>query len=304
MDYGRAIQFGYFLTPDASDYPEVLRRARLCDSIGLDLIGIQDHPYQRRFLDTWTLIASLVVQTNHVRIFPDVINLPLRPPAVLAKAAASLDLMSGGRIELGLGAGAFWEAIGAMDGPVRKPGEAVTALDEAIHVIRLMWSGQRGLRFEGKHYSLKGAHSGPVPAHPISLWIGALGPRMLNLIGRLGDGWVPSSSYAIPDRLLEMQERIDEAAIGAGRDPASIQRIYNVMGQIRNGAYAGSFNGPVDQWVDELTRLVLEVGMDTFVLGLPEPPGNQIERFMAEVAPRVRENVAVHRSQSRTTANS
>jgi alkanesulfonate monooxygenase SsuD/methylene tetrahydromethanopterin reductase-like flavin-dependent oxidoreductase (luciferase family) len=214
---------------------------------------------------------------------------------MLAKAAASLDLMSGGRIELGLGAGAFWEAIGAMGGPVRSPGEAVAALEEAIRVIQLMWSGQRGLRFEGKHYSLKGAHSGPVPAHPIGLWIGAYGPKMLSLTGRLGDGWVPSSSYTAPDKLLEMQQRIDEAALSAGRDPALIQRIYNVMGQIQDRASAGPFNGPVDQWVDELTQLVLESGMDTFILGLPEPPGNQIERFMAEVAPRVRENLAAHR---------
>lgn len=295
MDYGLDVRFGYFLTPDAADYPEVLRRARLCDELGMDLIGIQDHPYQRRFLDTWTLLSALAAQTDRVRLFPDVASLPLRPPAVLAKAAASLDVISGGRIELGLGAGAFWEGIGAMGGPVRAPGEAVTALEEAIQVIRLMWSGQRGLRFEGEHYQLKGAHSGPVPAHPISLWIGAYGPRMLSLTGRLGDGWVPSSSYARANQLPDMQKRIDEAAHSAARDPASIRRIYNVMGQIKEGAPGEPFNGPVEQWVNELTRLVIEQGMDTFIVGLPEPPGDQIERFMNEVAPRVREAVASHR---------
>ncbi|RPJ51816.1 MAG: LLM class flavin-dependent oxidoreductase, partial [Chloroflexi bacterium] len=283
MDYGRPIQFGYFLTPTASDYPEVLRRAKLCDALGMDLIGIQDHPYQSRFLDTWTLIASLAPQTTRVRLFPDVADLPLRPPAGLAKAAASLDLISGGRIELGLGAGAIWEAIGAMGGPVRSPGEAVAALEEAIQVIRLMWSGERGLRFEGKHYRLKGVHGGPVPAHPVSLWIGAYGPKMLALTGRLGDGWVPSSSYAPPEKIAEMQKRIDEAALSAGRDPASIQRLYNVMGQIRAGASGEPFNGPASQCVDERTRLALQDGIDSFVIGLPEPPGDQIERFMAEI---------------------
>jgi alkanesulfonate monooxygenase SsuD/methylene tetrahydromethanopterin reductase-like flavin-dependent oxidoreductase (luciferase family) len=291
MDYGREVQFGYFLTPDASDYPEVLRRAKLCDTLGMDLIGIQDHPYQRRFFDTWTLMSSLAAQTSRVRFFPDVIDLPLRPPAVLAKAAATLDIISGGRVELGLGAGAFWEAIGAMGGPVREPGEAVAALEEAIQVIRLMWSGERGLRFAGKHYQLNGVHSWPVPAHAIGLWIGAIGPRMLALTGRLGDGWVPSSSYVPPEKLPEMQKRIDEAAHRAGRDPAAIRRIYNLMGEIKDEASTGLFQGPVEEWVDELTRLVVETGMDTFILGLPEPPGNQIERFMAEVAPRVRENV-------------
>src|SRR5690606_6789880 len=97
--YGRALQFGFFLTPDASQVQEVLRLAQLCDSLGLDLIGIQDHPYQQRFLDTWTLLATIAAQTSRVRLFPDVANLPLRPPAVLAKAAATLDLLSEGRFE-------------------------------------------------------------------------------------------------------------------------------------------------------------------------------------------------------------
>lgn len=295
MDYGRPLQFGYFLTPAASDYAELLRRARLAEELGMDLIGIQDHPYQSRFFDTWTLLAALAAQTTRIRFFPDVINLPLRPPAMLAKAAASLDLISGGRLELGLGAGAFWEAIGAMGGPVRSPGEAVSAFEEAIAVIRLMWSGQRSLRFDGQHYALKGVHSGPLPAHPIGLWIGAYGPRMLKITGRFGDGWIPSSSYAPPEMLPDMHHRIDEAALSAGRDPASIQRIYNVMGQISPDLSPKLFNGPAEQWVDELTQLVLLYGMDTFIVGLPEPPLDQLEQFMAEIAPRVRANVAAKR---------
>ncbi|HWQ84251.1 MAG TPA: LLM class flavin-dependent oxidoreductase [Anaerolineales bacterium] len=301
MDYRRPIQFGYFPTPAAASYPELLRLAQLCDALGMDLIGIQDHPYQSRFMDTWTLLSALAAQTARIRFFPDVINLPLRPPAVLAKAAASLDIISGGRIELGLGAGAFWEAIAAMGGPVRTPGEAVAALEEAIQVIRLMWSGQRGLRFDGQHYRLKGVHSGPVPAHPIGIWIGAYGPRMLALTGRLGDGWVPTSTYAPPDKLPEMHRRIDSAALSAGRDPGMIQRVYNLMGQIQDRPGGEPFIGPVGQWVAELTRLVLEFGMDTFIIGFPEPPGDQIERFMAEIAPRVRENVAGERSVSRAS---
>jgi len=286
------IQFGYFLTPDATDYPEVLRRARLCDAAGYDLIGIQDHPYQSRFLDTWTLLAVLAGQTERVRFFPDVVNLPLRPPAVLAKAAASLDVMSGGRVELGLGAGAFWEGIHALGGEKRTPGEAVRALEEAIHVIRLLWSGRRGVKFEGQFYQLRGAHSGPVPAHPMGIWLGALGPRMLNLTGRLADGWVPSSSYVPPAELPAMQARIDEGAAEAGRDPAAIRRVYNVMGHIGDGPSAEPFQGPVAQWVDELTGLAVDSHMDTFVIGLPEPPGDQLERFIHEIAPRVRENAA------------
>jgi len=285
------IQFGYFLTP-TTDYPELLCRAKLCDAAGYDLIGIQDHPYQSRFLDTWTLLAALAAQTERVRLFPDVANLPLRPPAMLAKAAASLDVISGGRIELGLGAGAFWEGVHALGGDKRTPGEAVDALEEAIHVVRLMWSGNRGVRYDGRHYQLRGAHSGPVPAHPMGIWLGAYGPRMLALTGRLADGWVPSSSYAPPEKLPAMQARIDAAAVAAGREPSAVRRLYNVMGLIGNSPSAAPFQGPVEQWVDELTRLYLNTGIDTFILGLPEPPRDQMERFMGEIAPRVRENIA------------
>jgi alkanesulfonate monooxygenase SsuD/methylene tetrahydromethanopterin reductase-like flavin-dependent oxidoreductase (luciferase family) len=295
MDYGRELQFGYFLTPDAGAPREVIRLARLCDDLGLDLIGVQDHPYQRRFLDTWTLLSYLAACTNRVRLFPDVIDLPLRPPAVLAKAAASLDLLSKGRFELGLGAGAFWEAIRAMGGPARTPGEAVTALEEAIQVIRMMWSGQRGLRFEGKFYSLHGVHGGPAPAHPVGLWIGAIGPKMLNLTGRLGDGWVPSSSYVPPEKLPEMQKRIDDAALEAGRDPAAIQRLYNVMGRISSDPRGGFLNGPAEQWTEELTRLTLEYGMDSYIFSSSEGHAGQLERFALEVVPAVRENVARQR---------
>ncbi len=291
MTNSNPIQFGYFLTP-TTDYPEVLRRAKLCDASGYDLIGIQDHPYQSRFLDTWTLLAALAAETERVRLLPDVANLPLRPPAMLAKAAASLDVISGGRIELGLGSGAFWEGVHALGGDKRTPGESVDALEEAIHVIRLMWSGNRGVRYDGRHYQLRGAHSGPVPAHPMGIWLGAYGPRMLALTGRLADGWVPSSSYAPPQKLPAMQTRIDAAAAEAGRDPSAVRRAYNVMGFIGDSPSAAPFQGPVGQWVDELTSLYLDTGIDTFIIGLPEPPGDQLERFIGEIAPRVRENVS------------
>jgi alkanesulfonate monooxygenase SsuD/methylene tetrahydromethanopterin reductase-like flavin-dependent oxidoreductase (luciferase family) len=111
--------------PNWQEHDEVLRLARAADEAGLDLVGIQDHPYQWRFFDTWTLIAYLSARTSRIRFFADVANLPLRPPAVLAKAAASLDVLTGGRVELGLGAGGFWDAVQAMGGPRRTPGQAV-----------------------------------------------------------------------------------------------------------------------------------------------------------------------------------
>jgi alkanesulfonate monooxygenase SsuD/methylene tetrahydromethanopterin reductase-like flavin-dependent oxidoreductase (luciferase family) len=164
--YGRQLEFGLFPVPNADDLEVVRSLARRADELGLDLIGIQDHPYQWRYLETWALIADLVARTERVRLFPDVANLPLRGPAMIAKHAATLDVLSGGRFELGLGAGAFWEPIAAMGGPVRSPREALESLEEAIEIIRLFWSGERSIAFEGKHYRVKGLHPGPAPGAP------------------------------------------------------------------------------------------------------------------------------------------
>ncbi|HYN19222.1 MAG TPA: LLM class flavin-dependent oxidoreductase, partial [Actinomycetes bacterium] len=224
-DAGLPVRFGWFLVPDAADPQGLVAEARLAERAGFDLIGIQDHPYQRRYLDTFTLLAALATATERVGLFPDVASLPLRHPAMLAKAAASLDLLSGGRFELGLGAGAFWDAIAAMGGPRRTPGEAVEAVEEAIGLLRLLWSDQRSVRFEGRHYRVAGVRPGPAPAHPVGIWVGAYAPRMLALTGRLADGWVPSSSYLPPERLAAAQARIDDAAAAAGRDPADLRRL-------------------------------------------------------------------------------
>ena len=296
-DYGRELEFGTSLEPLADPPDWAARIVRTADRAGLDLVGIQDHPYQRRFLDTWTLISTLVPVTEQIRFFPDVANLPLRPPAMLAKAAASLDVLSGGRIEMGLGAGAFWEGVVAMDGPRRSPGEAVRATEEAIQVMRLVWSEERSLRFDGVFYSLRGMRPGPPPAHKMGIWVGAYGPRMLDLIGRLADGWVPSLGYSPPEKLPEMQERIDEAATEAEREPREIQRIYNVGGRIGE-EHRGLLDGPVEHWAEELTRFAVEIGMDTFIYWPSEDHVRQIDLFATEVVPAVRESVAAERSQA------
>ena len=228
-DYGRPLRFGVFPTPEAASLDEVLALARVADEGGLEYVGIQDHPYQRRFLDTWMLMATVLARTEHVSVFPDVANLPLRPPAVLAKAAASLDVLSSGRFELGLGAGAFWDAVAAMGGPRRSPGESVDALVEAIEVIRLMWSDQRSVRFDGRYYQLSGVKPGPPPVHPIGIWLGVGGRRTLALVGRAADGWVPSSGWATPDKLPDMHARIDDSRgrcrPGPHHDRAGLQHL-------------------------------------------------------------------------------
>jgi alkanesulfonate monooxygenase SsuD/methylene tetrahydromethanopterin reductase-like flavin-dependent oxidoreductase (luciferase family) len=293
MDYGRPVQFGVFVTPDATDPKRPLETAMLADALGFELIGVQDHPYQRRFYDAFTLLTAIAVSTKRVTVFPDVANLPLRPPALMAKAATSIDLLSGGRFELGIGAGGFWDAIKAMDGPARTPGESVSALEEAIQVIRLMWSAERAVRFEGRFYQLSGVRPGPVPAHPIGIWLGAYKPRMLGLIGRLADGWVPSFGGVKPPDIEAGNARIDEAARAAGRDPASIRRVLNIGGYITDGPVNGPFEGPVDHWVETLASLTLEYGIDSYLIGdVAQDTPDQLRRFLGEVAPRAREVIA------------
>jgi alkanesulfonate monooxygenase SsuD/methylene tetrahydromethanopterin reductase-like flavin-dependent oxidoreductase (luciferase family) len=294
-DYGRPLEFGASVEPLADPPDLAARVAVTADRAGLDLLGIQDHPYQRRFLDTWTVISTLVPATERIRFFPDVACLPLRPPAVLAKAAASLDVLSGGRIEMGLGAGAFWDAIVAMDGPRRSPGEAVRSLEEAIQVMRLVWSGERSVRFDGEIYALRGLKPGPRPAHEMGIWVGAGGPRMLDLVGRRADGWVPSMGWATPERLPAMHERIDEGVERAGREPGEIRRLYNISGNIGEEG-EGLLEGPVSKWVEALTSFAVQLGMDTFIYWPSGERERQVELFAGEIVPAVREAVAAERS--------
>jgi hypothetical protein len=294
-DYGHPLEFGVFLPPQADAAGDTLTLARLADRLGLDLVSAQDHPYQSAFLDTWTLLSVIAASTTSVRVFPNVANLPLRPPAMLARAAASLDILSGGRAGLGLGAGAFWDAIAGMGGPRRSAPESVAALEEAIGVIRALWTPGRGVRVEGEHYRLAGAHPGPFPVHDIGIWLGALKKRMLELTGRLGDGWVPSAPYLPPERLAAANEIIDAAAEAAGRSTSDIRRLYNIVGTF-TGSGAEFLRGPAAVWVEQLAELALTEGMSSFILMVDRDGENDLRRFAEEVAPAVRELVARERT--------
>jgi alkanesulfonate monooxygenase SsuD/methylene tetrahydromethanopterin reductase-like flavin-dependent oxidoreductase (luciferase family) len=293
VDYGHPIEFGLFITPTAERTREVLELAELADALGLDLVAIQDHPYQRRFLDTWTLLAAIGARTRSIRLAPDVACLPLRPPVMLAKSAASLDLITDGRVELGLGAGAFWDAIAGAGGPRRSPKDAVDALVEAIEILRGIWAGGP-FSFTGEHYRVPGTKAGPVPAHPIPIWLGAYKPRMLRVTGQLADGWLPSLGQMAPAELGALNSQIDTAAADTGRDPSAIRRLVNIHGSFGNSAELLS-GSPAD-WSEQLADLALAFGMSVFILATDDP--NQARRYAEEVAPRVRELVAAERAPS------
>lgn len=284
MDYGHPIRFGTFLTPAAGAPQQTVELARLSEELGFDLVTFQDHPYQPAFLDTWTLLAYVAAATTRIQLAPNVLNLPLRPAPVTARAAASLDLLSGGRFALGLGAGAFWDAIEAMGTPRLTPAQSIEALGEAIDLIRATWrvDDRTPLR-GGEHYPVRGAKRGPAPAHEVPVWVGALKPRALRLVGRQADGWLPSLSYLGPGDLAAGNARIDDAASAAGRRPHEVVRLLNVSGR---------------ETAEQLAAFALEDGVSTFIVASDDP--RHLARFAAEVAPSVRELVADERASAGT----
>lgn len=284
-DYGHDLLFGSFITPTNQAPQRVVELAQASEAAGLDLVTFQDHPYQPAFLDTWTLLSYVAARTERVHLAGNVLNLPLRQPAVLARAAASLDLLSGGRLELGLGAGGFWDPIVAMGGQRLTPGQSVTALGEAIQIIRGIWepAAPGRLVVDGRHHRVNGAKRGPTPAHDIPIWVGGLKPRMLRLVGEHADGWLPSLPYLQgAAQIADSNARIDAAAASAGRDPKAIRRLLNLGGATSSPA--------------ELAELALEHGFSTFIATGDDPAA--VAAFGQEVAPATRELVAAERNRA------
>lgn len=296
-DYRHDLEFGVFVTGAVDAEARVVELSVLAEREGLDVVSFQDHPYQPRLLDTWTLLSFVAARTTRVRLTPNVLNLPLRPPAVVARSVASLDRLSGGRVELGIGAGGFWDAIGGMGGRRLSPGQGVDALEEAIDVITTLWdtTPPGRARFEGEYYRLDGAARGPAPLHDVAIWIGAYKPRMLSLVGRKGDGWLPSLPYLEPGGLAAGNQAIDEAAKNAGRNPSEIRRLLNIAAASPGSPYP-AFEGPSRSWVEEMTRMAVEDGISSFILMADDPA--LVETFAREIAPAVRQQVAAERSRA------
>lgn len=303
--------FGINIDPDPTNIAGTFDLARYADNHGVDLISVQDHPYNGGFLETWTLLSTLGANTSKVRLFPNVANLPLRPPALLAKSAATLDILTGGRVELGLGAGAFWDAVEGYGGPRRSGGEAVDALEEAMQVMHLIWRRDGATpraTFEGRFYQLTNAQTGPPPPHLIGIWLGALKPRMLRLTGRLADGWSVSHNWSPPRELPAMHALIDQAAEEAGRQPSAIMRNYNVMGVIQSGGQPavrsgsrGMLIGGAGWWAETIAQLYIEFKMDAFNFWpVAGDAADQIRRWTEEVAPLVRERIGFYPPKTRS----
>jgi alkanesulfonate monooxygenase SsuD/methylene tetrahydromethanopterin reductase-like flavin-dependent oxidoreductase (luciferase family) len=245
------------------------------------------------------LIGWLLANTGRLRVFCDVAHLPLRPPAMLAKAAASLDLLSGGRFELGLGAGGGYAPSGAMGGQDRSPRESLDALAEAVGMIRAYWT-EPSARFDGVYYSIEGIEPGPIPVNPIGIWIGAIRPRLLRLTGAISDGWAgPLPRYLPRDLWPAAHAQIDEGARSAGRDPRQVRRMAQLPGSITaervvdaSLGHEPEFRGDARQWIDGLAELALQERFDTFIFWPRPATLEQVERFANEIAPAVRAHLS------------
>jgi alkanesulfonate monooxygenase SsuD/methylene tetrahydromethanopterin reductase-like flavin-dependent oxidoreductase (luciferase family) len=298
------LTFGFSLEPtlDVGGHREL---AMAAEESGLQLLGIQDHPYVPHYLDTFVLAATLLAATSRISVFPDVANLPLRPPAMMAKAAAALDIVSEGRFELAVGAGGYWDAIVRMGVARRSHAEANSALEEAFAIMRAVWGTGRPIHQRGAHYTVDGLAPGPVPAHPIEIWTGAQGPKALALTGRIADGWAaPIPSYLPYEEWPSAHAILDKAAVSAGRRPTDIRRIAQIVGEItdRPGdvrAESGSapVRGTAGQWAALLARLATEQPFTTFVFWPERQTVDQVVRFGREVAPLVRDAVAEAKSR-------
>ena len=290
--------FGINIDPSTTGLEAALRRARLADASSVELVTIQDHPYNPDFMDTWTLLTSLAARTERVHLSTNMLNTPLRPPAMMAKMAATLDVISAGRLELGLGSGGYTEGMQAWGGVVGEtPGARYQAFSEYLDILQgLLSSAGREFSYQGKFYQVDHIVNGPAPVHHIPLWIGAGKPRMLRLAGSKGDGWLIGTIYILPDQLDEVNRLLDEGAALAGRQPGQVRRGYNLFGVIQDRAAAkvrfnrpGNIQGSVQEWVDTLLHFGRRYRHDTFIFWpVAGDEEAQIKVFLNEVMPEVR----------------
>jgi len=267
--------------------------AQHAESLGFDVATFHGDVLQgdRVALEAWTTMTWAAARTTTLRVSSNVLAMPNRHPAVLAKMAETLDRLSGGRLILAIGAGAAMNADAFRAFGLRwtTAGEAVDALEEAIDVMCGLWT-QPELTHAGRHFQTNGAQLRPRPGHPIPIWLGAYGPRMLDLTGRRADGWLPSMFLLPPEAAFRSMRRIREAAAAAGRDPDALTYGYNVSVAVDEGATSTPqrvAGGPAEV-AARLAELV-GGGFDFLNLWPAGDPRVQRERLASEVLPLVRE---------------
>jgi alkanesulfonate monooxygenase SsuD/methylene tetrahydromethanopterin reductase-like flavin-dependent oxidoreductase (luciferase family) len=232
-------RFGVMISKavDGSD-TDIVTQARHAEALGFDVVMVHpDHLHGvGPTLETWTALTWVAAHTTRVSVAPGVLSLPYRHPAVIAKMAETLSRLSGGRLILPLGGGndQWTGAFRALGVPQRSPGETVQATEEALDILHGLWA-EPAFSYAGQYFQIEGASLEPRPAYPISVWLGAYGPKMLALTGRKADGWFPSLVALEPDAAYAKLQLIRRAAANAGRDPDTLTYAYNVGVRIEAG---------------------------------------------------------------------
>ena len=284
------LSFGVGVPTSAAPGDDPAGFAREAERLGYDFVSAADHPCgSDPSYETTTMLTWIAARTSRIKVASRVLAVPFRRPAMVAKLAASLDLLSGGRFILGLGAGYSDEEITALGGPALSPAEKIDGLAEAIQVIRGAWT-HSGYTQHGHHYSVRGLEMEPKPTRPIPVWLGTFGPRALAVTGRLADGWIPSLGYMPIEEIPAMRRRIDAAAEAAGRRPDQIRSILNVSIRIDPAAEPQPevITGSAKQVASQLQDL-LALGFTgfNFIVSGPDRTAN-MQRIAEEVLPVLR----------------
>jgi probable F420-dependent oxidoreductase len=283
--------FGLGVSTSAVPGADPVAEGRRAERLGFDFVSASDHLHgEQPTFEPWTMLSWIAAATSRIGVATRVLGVPYRQPTVVAKMAESFDRLSGGRLILGLGGGALDEEFRAFGLGVRPPRDKVDGLEEAVRIIRGLWS-QPAFTFHGRLYQADGAQLVPKPARRIPIWLGTYGRRALALTGRLADGWIPSLGYAPPEQVAVMRERVLAAAQQAGRDPGEITCAYNLEVRVdehATGASPSAVSGPPDAVTERLLGF-LELGFTALNL-IPAGPGkdDQAERLAREVLPALR----------------
>jgi probable F420-dependent oxidoreductase len=282
------ISFGLDL-PATVSTDDPVHMARTAEALGYDFVSASDHPAGTDpSYETWTMLAFVAAGTSRIGIATRVLGVPYRPPAMVAKMAETLGRLSGGRLILGLGGGASDDEFRQLGLPVPTPREKVQGLEEAVKVIRGLWT-QRDFTYTGATYRTDRANIEPKPETGIPIWFGTFGPRALELTGRVADGWIPSLGFAPEDRLPLMRDAVLESAERAGRDPSTITTALNLAVELDTDPDDGLVAGPAEAVAERLAAFARK-GFTTLNVKVPDGPGRdeQVERIAKEVLPLVR----------------
>jgi alkanesulfonate monooxygenase SsuD/methylene tetrahydromethanopterin reductase-like flavin-dependent oxidoreductase (luciferase family) len=285
-----ALTFGVGVSTSAAPGDDPVGLALAAERLGYDFVSAADHPGgSSPSFETPTMLTWIAARTARIRVASRVLGVPLRRPAMVAKLAASLDQLSGGRLILGLGAGYSDQEIAAFGGPAQSPAAKIDALAEAIQIIRGGWTSP-GFSLDGAHYSVSGLEMAPRPGHSIPIWLGTFGPRALAVTGALADGWIPSLGYKPVAEFPAMRRRIDAAAQAAGRRPDEVLGILNLNVSIDPGAPPEDdrLTGSAGQVTDQLHDL-LGLGFNgfNFMPGGPDQAAT-LQQLAEEVMPALR----------------